>query len=45
MNGKGLFTKEVANDDYVPTDALPQGMYLVKINTGEGSIVKKLVKK
>ena len=45
MNGKGLFTKEVANDDYLFTDALLQGIYLVIINTGEGNIVKKLVKK
>ena len=45
MNGKVLFTKEVDNDEYVSTDRLQQGIYLVRINTGEGSIVKKLIKK
>ena len=45
MNGKVLFSKEVANDEYVSTDALSQGIYLVRINTSDGSMVKKLVKR
>jgi len=45
LNGKVLISKEVANDEFVSTEALPQGIYLVRINTGNGSRVKKLVKK
>ena len=45
LSGKVCFAKKVMNSEYVSTTTLPQGIYFVRINTPEGSIVKKLVKR
>jgi hypothetical protein len=44
INGKVWFSKEINNDEYVSTSALPMGLYFVRINTSEGSVVKKIVR-
>jgi len=43
-NGKVWLSKEVASNEYIPTDNLPQGVYLVKIVTNNELVINKLVK-
>jgi hypothetical protein len=45
LNGKVKFSKEIFDNEYLLTNALQKGIYLVKVRTDKGTIVKKLVKK
>jgi hypothetical protein len=44
LNGKTVLTQNVTTNTYVSIDALPSGLYVVKINTSTGTLVRKLIK-
>ncbi len=45
LNGKILLTKEIYSGEKVFLTTLPDGIYIVKIETNSGAILKKVVKK
>jgi hypothetical protein len=45
LNGKIIFTKEISADENVYVTTLPSGIYIIRIETGSGAVVKKIVKK
>jgi len=45
LNGTLLLTKQVIGKEFIPVSTLPKGVYAVKITTGNGSTVRKLIKK
>jgi hypothetical protein len=45
LNGKVILTKEISSEEKVYIDTLPIGVYIIKIVTIDGTILKKLVKK
>lgn len=45
LNGKVRFFKEVSENEYLSVDFLKEGIYIVKVSSGEGNIIKKLIKK
>lgn len=45
MSGKTLLMKEVAANELISTEDLVSGMYMVKITTDHGTVLKKLMKK
>jgi hypothetical protein len=45
LNGKVVLTKEISADEKVYVTDLPCGIYLIKIITNKGTILKKIVKK
>ena len=44
INGRIWFSKEVVNNEFISVDALPCGIYLLRISTYEESVIMKLVK-
>lgn len=44
INGKLLLTKEIENNEYISAKSLPTGVYILRINSKAGILVKKLVK-
>jgi len=44
LNGKIVLTEQVTNNRNVSINILPRGVYIIKIATPEGTVVKKLVK-
>lgn len=44
MNGKTVFSKIVKDSEYVSIDSLTSGMYIVKLETPDGIITRKLIK-
>ncbi|MDR3705111.1 MAG: leucine-rich repeat domain-containing protein [Paludibacteraceae bacterium] len=44
-SGKTVLTKEITGNQYVAISELPQGLYIVKIKTDNGTIEKKIIKK
>lgn len=45
LSGRQVFAKQVSANEEVSVGSLPQGVYLVKITTAEGTIEKKLIKR
>lgn len=45
LNGKDILTKEISADEKVSINTLPNGMYIIKIVTIDGAILKKVVKR
>lgn len=44
MNGITILSQTINDNDYIPVSSLPTGLYIVKIEITEGSIIKKLIK-
>lgn len=44
INGKLLFTKKINANESIAASSWPQGVYIVKITTGDGSVEQKIVK-
>ncbi len=44
INGRELFTKEITDNEQISLNFLPQGMYIIKIATVSGTLVKKILK-
>jgi len=44
LSGMKLISKQTMNRNYFDISTLPQGMYIVRIITSEGSVEKKLMK-
>jgi len=44
-SGKTALTKKITGNQYVAISELPQGLYIVKIKTDNGTIEKKIIKK
>ena len=45
MSGKLVFEKEVVADELVLINHLPSGVYIARLKSGSGVMVKKLVKR
>jgi len=45
MNGRLLLTKQVAGNESVSVSTLPQGLYIAKLFTAEGTVARKVLKK
>jgi hypothetical protein len=45
LNGKIILTKEISSDEKVCVTTLSSGIYIIRIETGSGAVVKKIVKK
>lgn len=45
ISGKQVLAKQVTANENVSVSSLPQGVYIVRISTAEGSVEKKLIKK
>jgi hypothetical protein len=45
MTGKKVFEQPVCNDDYIPVQALPSGVYTVKLFLRNQAIERKIIKK
>ena len=45
MNGMIVLSQTISKDEYISVSSLPAGVYLLKIDTPNGSVVKKLIKK
>jgi len=45
MNGMEMLSKQVTGKTYIDISTLPQGLYIVKISTHDGTVEQKLVKK
>ena len=44
LNGKTLFTKQINSCDKIDINYLSKGIYMIEVNTGEGIIIKKIIK-
>jgi hypothetical protein len=44
LNGKTHLTKQINSNDKININSLSKGVYLIEINTNEGSILKKIIK-
>jgi len=44
LSGKLLLTKEIADNEYFSVSMLPQGVYIVRINSEAGTLEKKIMK-
>lgn len=42
--GQLIFSKEIENGEYISIESIPSGLYILRINSGENKIVKKIVK-
>ena len=45
MNGIIVLSQTISKDEYISVSSLPAGVYFLKIDTPDGSVVKKLIKK
>lgn len=45
ISGKTIYTKTITSDDSISTEFLPQGVYIVQVNSESGNAQMKLVKK
>jgi len=45
MNGRLLLTKQVTDNDQISVNSLPQGLYIVKLITANGTVEQKMMKK
>ena len=45
MNGMIVLSQTISKDEYISVSSLPAGVYLLKIDMPNGSVVKKLIKK
>ena len=45
LNGRTILTKEISADEKVTVSNLTSGLYLIRITTGKGAVLKKMVKK
>ena len=45
MNGMIVLSQTISIDEYISVSSLPAGVYLLKIDTPNGSVVEKLIKK
>lgn len=45
ISGKTIYTKTITSDDSISTEFLPQGVYIVQVNSESGNTQMKLVKK
>lgn len=45
ISGKTIYTKTIISDDSISTEFLPQGVYIVQVNSESGNVQMKLVKK
>ena len=44
LNGKILLTKQINSNDKININSLSNGIYMIEVNTKEGSILKKIIK-
>lgn len=44
MNGKTVFSKVVKESEYISIESLTSGMYIVKLETPDGVVTRKLIK-
>lgn len=45
LNGRELLSKRITDNENISVSEFPKGFYLVKIDTNEGSVEKKILKK
>jgi hypothetical protein len=45
LNGRTLLTKVLTGNEYISISSLPQGLYIVKLITAEGTVERKILKK
>ena len=45
VNGRVLFNRQVTNDEPVSVNSLPQGFYILKLSTTEGTVERKIIKR
>jgi len=44
LNGKTLLTKQINSSDKININTFSKGIYIIEVNTNEGSILKKIIK-
>jgi len=44
LNGKTLLTKQMNSSDKININSFSKGIYMIKVTTNEGSIIKKIIK-
>jgi len=44
LNGRVLLKKQVNANENISINSLPKGIYMVEINTGHGTVIKKIIK-
>ena len=45
LSGKILFTKQITGNENISANTLPKGVYILRITTADGIIVRKVIKK
>ena len=44
LNGSVMLKKQVTANEKITVNSLPKGIYMVEINTGHGTVIKKIIK-
>ena len=45
LNGKTILSKQVISNESISVGTLPKGIYILKVITNEGTVVREVVKK